>query len=69
MNVINLAKPVRSVRERGFQPPWHTVWIYECSEGHEVRVRANAFRGSTPVPGTGGISCPQCERINRVKCE
>ena len=69
MNVINLATPVRSVRERCFQPRWYTVFIYECSEGHEVRVLANSFSGSTPAPGVGAITCPQCEREKNAKQE
>lgn len=60
-NTINLATPVRSERVRAFQPPWRTVWIYECRNGHTVRVNANSFRGKTPVPSTGAITCPQCE--------
>ena len=63
---INLSAPTRSVRERGFQPPWHTVYIYVCkAAGHEVRVFANSFRGKHPVPSTGAIKCPQCDFAER----
>ena len=59
---INLSTPSSSVRERGFQPPWHTIFIYRCkAANHEVRVRANSFSGSRPVPGVGAIMCPQCQ--------
>jgi len=59
--LINLGRPVRSERVRGFQPPWRTVFVYKCVAGHEVRVCANSFRGKTAVPGVGAIRCPQCE--------
>ena len=59
---INLSCPSSSERVRGFQPPWHTVWIYKCkARNHVVRVKANSFRGKTPVPSVGAIMCPQCE--------
>ena len=62
--MIDLKNPVRSIRVRGFQPPWYTVFIYECDKcGKEIRIRANSFRGKNPVPGVGGIRC-SCE-INR----
>lgn len=61
MTTIDLSTPVRSERVRGFQPPWRTVFIYLCSAGHTVRVYANSFRGRTPVPSVGAITCPQCE--------
>lgn len=60
-SLIDLRRPVRSERVRDFQPPWRTVFVYECANGHEVRVRAGAFRGKTPVPGVGAIRCPQCK--------
>ena len=60
--VVDLARPVRSERVRaGFQPHWRTVFIYKCPKGHEQRVFANSFRGTTPVPGVGGIRCSMCE--------
>ena len=59
--LIDLCRPVRSERVRGFQPPWRTVFVYKCVAGHEVRVCANSFRGKTAVPGVGAIRCPQCE--------
>lgn len=61
MTIINLGRPVASVRERGFQPPWHTIYIYECAKGHKVRVKAGSFRGKNPEPGIGAITCPSCE--------
>ena len=60
---INLSQPSQSERVRGFQPPWHTVYIYTCrSCGTSHRVRASAFRGTRPEPGTGAIRCgtPEC---------
>lgn len=37
--VLNLARPVRSERVRGFQPPWYTVFVYRCDAcGGETRV-------------------------------
>jgi DNA-directed RNA polymerase subunit RPC12/RpoP len=55
---IDLRTPVGSERVRGFQPPWRTVYRYRCSAcGHEVRVRANSFRGTRPEPSVGGIRC------------
>jgi hypothetical protein len=57
---IDLSRPVRSERVRGFQPPWRTVYVYRCAQGHEVRVRAGSFRGTRAEPGVGGIRCPRC---------
>ena len=55
---LNLNTPTRSERVRGFQPPWRTVYVYRCPKcGTETRVRANSFRGRTPVPGIGAIRC------------
>ena len=55
---INLSQPSQSERVRGFQPPWHTVYIYTCrSCGTSHRVRASAFRGTRPEPSTGAIRC------------
>lgn len=48
--LVNLAGPARRERVRGFQPPWYTVLIYRCANGHETRVRAN---GGVP----GAIRC------------
>ncbi len=55
--IVNLARPRarcynRELRRYGF--------VYVCSQGHTIRVLASAFRGRTPVPGVGGITCPQC---------
>lgn len=61
MSVIKLSRPIRTERRRQFQPPWYTVFIYRCPNGHEVAVRANSFRGTTPEPGVGAIECPQCD--------
>jgi len=56
--MLDLAKPIRSERVRGFQPPWRTVFIYRCEKcGNETRVRANSFLGKRPVPGVGAITC------------
>jgi hypothetical protein len=60
-STIDLSKPTRTERVRGFQPPWRTVFVYHCQHGHEVRVRASSFRGKTPVPSTGAITCPVCK--------
>ena len=63
MNLINLSAPIRSERVRDFQPPWRTVYVYECRQCHnETRVRANSYRGTTPEPGTGALACPYCNR-------
>lgn len=59
---INLSTPIRREKVRGFQPPWRTVFVYECPQcKKEVKVGANSFRGKNPVPSTGGIYCPHCE--------
>jgi hypothetical protein len=56
--VIDLRKPVRSERVRGFQPPWRTVYVYACpSCKAERRVRACSFRGSRAEPSVGGMVC------------
>ena len=60
--IINLSTPVRSERRRSFQPPWYTVYVYRCSQGHETFVRAHSFRGTRPESGTGGIYCHACEK-------
>ena len=57
---IDLMRPARSERVRGFQPPWRTVFVYRCQQGHEVRVRASNFRGNRAEPSVGAIYCPQC---------
>jgi len=60
--IINLATPVKSRKVRaGFQPHWRTLFEYKCRNGHTVSVWANSFIGFKPVPGTGAITCPQCE--------
>jgi len=59
--IIDLCKPVRSERVRGFQPPWYTVWVYECPTcKQEVRIKEN-WRGPAPP---GAITCPHCNREN-----
>lgn len=56
--IIDLSRPLRSERRRGFQPPWYTVYVYRCERcGAERYVRAGAFRGSRAEPGIGGITC------------
>lgn len=60
MNQINLSTPVRRERVRGFQPPWRTVYVYQCRAGHEVRVFANSYRGKHSTPSVGAVVCPQC---------
>lgn len=56
--LIDLRKPIAQNRVRDFQPPWRTVFDYRCPKCGQVRsVRANAFRGKTPVPGVGAIIC------------
>lgn len=59
-NFVDLSRPVRSERVRGFQPPWRTVYVYRCADGHESRVYASAFRGSRPEPARGAMECPRC---------
>lgn len=63
MTTIDLSKPIGEDKERvGFQPQRiRTIFIYQCSEGHMVRVLASAFQGRTPVPSVGAIECPMCE--------
>ena len=59
--MINLSHPNTSERVRNFQPPWRTVYIYVCTNCHNVvRVRANAFVGKNSVPSVGAILCPHC---------
>jgi hypothetical protein len=67
--VIDLRHPVRSEKRRGFQPPWYTVYVYQCPTcGREHRLRAQCFRGFkrtpaghlvpiNPEPGVGAIRC------------
>jgi hypothetical protein len=62
MSCIDLSRPIASEKRRSFQPPWYTVFIYKCPVGHRVAVRACAFRGKTPEPGRGAITCPQCDQ-------
>lgn len=55
---IDLSRPIGSERRRGYQPPWYTVFLYTCPVcSHKVWVKAGAFRGKNPVPGTGAIIC------------
>ena len=61
--MIDLRSPVRRERVRDFQPPWRTVFVYQCAAGHETRVRASSFAGRTPVPSVGAIECPQCSTV------
>ena len=56
MTTIDLRRPIRSERRRGFQPPWYTVYVYRCENGHETTVRANSFRGSRPTIGAAVAS-------------
>jgi hypothetical protein len=55
--VIDLSRPIRSERRRQFQPPYYTVFVYRCTCGHEVTVRASAYSGTRAVPSRGGIVC------------
>jgi hypothetical protein len=65
---IDRSTPIRSEQVVDFQPPWRsdfplTVFVYRCGKGHEVRLRVDTcLSGKTPVPGTGAILCPQCEK-------
>lgn len=46
---IDLQRPIRIERVRGFQPPWRNVYVYKCPDcGNERRVRQN---GSGMAPG------------------
>lgn len=65
VHTIALDRPVGSERVRDFQPPWRTEFLYDCPAGHRVRMRAGCFRGKTPVPGIGAITCPQCEFLEK----
>ena len=63
MKIIDLSKPIRIERVRGFQPPWYTVFIYHCSAcKQEIRIKANSFFNKHPVPGIGGITCTHCKK-------
>jgi hypothetical protein len=56
--VIDMQAVKRSERRRGFQPPYYTVWVYQCPAcGKETYVRANSFLGKRPVPSRGGFVC------------
>ena len=56
--IIDLRRPIRSEKRRGFQPPWYTVYVYQCPTcGAKHFMRANAFRGKRPEPAVGGIIC------------
>jgi len=62
---INLATPIRSERIRWFQPPWRTVFVYQCALcRRELRILAGAFRGRRAEPGVGGVLC-DCELEQR----
>ncbi len=59
--MIDLSRPLRSEKRKGFQPPWYTVWVYECPMCKRLTyIRAGAFRGKYPEPGLGAIQC-ECE--------
>lgn len=61
MSMIDLRRPVRSERVRGFQPPRRTVYVYVCPvTGRELRMRAGSFSGGRPVPGVGAVMCACC---------
>jgi len=67
MSLVNLARPVRSERARWFQPPWRTVFVYQCIQcGKETRVFASSFRGKRPVPSVGGVYCVHCPAAHGV---
>lgn len=56
---------IRAEKRRGFQPPWYTVFIYQCDACKKpVVLKANAFRGNTPVRGVGAIRCDCGETIS-----
>ena len=67
--LIDLSRPIRSAKVRaGFQPHWRTVFIYLCPTcKKEVRLFANAFRGATPVPAVGAVTCPHCDLDLQMK--
>lgn len=59
---IDLRSPMGSEKVRGFQPPWRTVYRYQCPGcGAHHRVYANSFRGmgkyQRPEPSVGAIRC------------
>lgn len=61
---IDLSRPLRRERRRGFQPPWYIIYVYVCPKCHkETRVRASSFYGRCATPGVGGIYCPHCSII------
>lgn len=56
--LIDLSKPLRSEKVRGFQPPWRTVFIYACPICKtELRMCASRFMGGVPVPELGTVRC------------
>ena len=60
--LIDLQRPIRRERRRGFQPPWYTVFIYQCPVcQQETVMRASSFRGlgthQRAEPGVGGVRC------------
>jgi len=61
---LDLSKPTGSKKVRaGFQPHWRTTYQYKCPNcGKDTSVYANSFRGKTPTPGVGAISCPHCPK-------
>ena len=55
---IDLQRPNRARRVRGFQPPWRTVFDYRCPAcGSLTTMRASAFRGKYAEPGIGATIC------------
>lgn len=55
---IDLSTPNRRERVKDFQPPWRTVFIYQCPKcGAEHRIRASSFMGSRSIPGVGAVVC------------
>src|SRR5262245_39038649 len=58
---INLGKPCRGYPSDEPELKGRWTWEYQCRNGPTVKVLANAFSGTTPVPGVGAIVCPQCQ--------
>lgn len=55
---MDLQRPIRSERRRGFQPPYYTVYVYRCPDCQRERfIRANSFHGRISVPAIGAILC------------
>lgn len=56
--LIDLSRPIRQEKVRGFQPPWRTVFIYVCPLcSTELRMCASRFMGGVATPELGAVRC------------